>query len=190
MKVFAVGALVALAMLMAQMAPAAHAQAAVAQPVLPPNLEEALPQARLAGRGRLDVWGFQIYNASLWVAPGFQPAAFQDHVFALDLEYLRNFSRDEIAKRSLKEMRRLRSIPAEEAAQWEAQLRDALPDVKAGDRLTGLHRPREGVSFHFNGKPFKAISDPELARLFFGIWLSEATSQPALRRDLTSLAKP
>lgn len=179
---FAVGA--------AHMAPSVFAQADKAAATLPAEVREVLPEARLAGRARLNVWGFQIYDATLWVVPGFKADTFQDHDFALDLAYLRSFSSDDIAKQSLGEMGRQRQIPIDKAAAWERQLRDAIPDVKPGDRITGVHRPGQGASFLVNGKPYKAIRDAEFARLFFGIWLADATSEPAMRRELLSLVKP
>ena len=36
--------------------------------------------------------------------------------------------------------------------------------------------------FWINQKPLGVISDPQFAKLFFGIWLHEATSVPAIRR--------
>jgi Chalcone isomerase-like len=133
---------------------------------------------------------FVIFTAVALSAVQLSSVAFQNHWFALELEYLRDFSRADIAKRSLKEMRLRRPLPADKATRWEQQLRDAIPGVRQGDRITGLHRPGEGVSFQLNGGPFKSILDPELAQLFFGIWLSESTSEPALRRKLLSLPKP
>jgi hypothetical protein len=38
--------------------------------------------------------------------------------------------------------------------------------------------------FLLNGQPAGEIRDPEFARLFFGIWLSPRTSEPAMRRAL------
>ena len=180
----------ALALSAAQVSPVVFAQTTQSMAKPPLELRGSLPDGRLAGRARLKVWGFQVYNASLWVTNKFQPGAFQNHPFALELEYLRDFSREDIAERSLKEMLLQRPLPADKAARWERQLRDAIPDVRQGDRVTGLHRPGEGLSFLFNGEPVKTIADPELAQLFFGIWLSEATSEPALRRELLSLPKP
>jgi Chalcone isomerase-like len=178
-----------LAFAAAQVSPVVFAQTAQSTARPPLELRGFLPDGRLAGRARLKVWGFQVYDASLWVSSTFQPTAFQNHPFALDLEYLRDFSRDDIAKRSLKEMLLQKPLPADKVARWEQQLRDGIPNVRQGDRITGLHRPGEGLSFLFNGEPFKTIADPELAQLFFGIWLSEATSEPALRRELLSLPK-
>ena len=60
--------------------------------------------------------------------------------------------------------------------------------MSTGDRLLGVHLPGRGAQFYANGKPQGEIADPEFARLFFGIWLSEKTSAPKLRLTLLGLA--
>ncbi len=143
-----------------------------------------LPNARLAGQGLLRFWGLEVYQASLWVAPGFRPASFAEHPFALELEYRRSFQAGAIAERSLQEMRRLAPLSDEQARQWQQALQQILPDVRPGDRIVGLHRPGQGARFEQGGRLLGEIADPEFARLFFGIWLSSATSAPALRDAL------
>ncbi|MEN9905455.1 MAG: hypothetical protein RLZZ555_2020 [Pseudomonadota bacterium] len=143
-----------------------------------------LPGARLAGQGLLRFWGLEVYQASLWVAPGFRPAAYAEHPFALELEYRRAFRAGAIAERSLQEMRRQASISDEQARRWQLALQRVLPDVQPGDRIVGLHRPGSGARFEQGGRLLGEIADPEFARLFFGIWISPATSAPALRLAL------
>jgi hypothetical protein len=143
-----------------------------------------LPGARLAGSARFRFWGFDVYNASLWVRPGFQPQDFARHAFALELDYLRDFTGEAIAGRSLDEMRRIGSFSEAQALEWHTALRRALPDVKKGDRIAGLHVPGVGARFLLNGKPFGEVRDAAFAPLFFGIWLSPATSEPQLRQSL------
>jgi len=46
------------------------------------------------------------------------------------------------------------------------------------------------VRFLLNGKPYGEVRDPEFAPLFFGIWLSPATSEPALRQSLLAQVQP
>jgi hypothetical protein len=41
-----------------------------------------------------------------------------------------------------------------------------------------------GVEFWVNGQRTGAVADPQFARLFFGIWLDERSSQPRLRSQL------
>ncbi len=148
---------------------------------LPPSVLEG---ARLTGQATMKFLGFSVYHARLWTRPGFDAQRLGEQPLALELEYLRDFRGSAIAERSLQEMRRAASIPAEQAQRWLAQMERIFPDVKGGDRLTGLHLPGEGASFWHNGKPAGRVSDPHFARLFFGIWLAPTTSQPDLRLSL------
>ena len=151
---------------------------------VPAEVQQALPQAEALGQTRLRVWGFQIYDARLWVAPGFRAQRFDQHAAALELTYLRDFAAKDIAARSITEMRRSADISAGQAAQWQKEMQRVFPDIKQGDRLLGVHRPGVGASFWFNGRPAGEIADPAFARLFFGIWLSPQTSEPAMRTAL------
>ena len=58
------------------------------------------------GQTRLSVFGFQIYDARLWGAPGFGGNSYSSQPLALELTYLRDFKALDIAERSIKEMRR------------------------------------------------------------------------------------
>lgn len=149
-----------------------------------------LPAANPAGHGRLTYWGFEAYDARLWVAPGFRQGEFAAHAFALELSYLRDFKAADIARRSLQEMARSGAIEAGQARQWQAALQAALRDVRRGDRLTGIHKPGQGAVFLFNDKPSGEVPDPQFARQFFAIWLGERTSQPALRQALLAGTAP
>lgn len=157
---------------------------------LPAELRLALPTAALAGQAKLSFWGFDVYQASLWVAPGFSASAYADHRFALELAYLRDFSGADIAKRSLAEMGRQAPTSADQTTRWDAQMRALFPDVKAGDRLTGIHLPGVGARFVFNGRVAGEINDAEFARRFFAIWLSPQTSEPKLRLALLQQVSP
>ena len=57
-------------------------------------------------------------------------------------------------------------------------------DVKNGDRLTGIQRPGAAARFFFNGQFRGEVADAEFTRPFFGIWLSQRTSEPRLREQL------
>lgn len=155
-----------------------------ATPEARPEISAALPQGRLIGQGRLTVWGFQVYDARLWAASGFGADAYASQPLALELAYLRAFDAAEVAKRSLQEMRRSAAISEAQAAQWTTELLRVIPDVRPGDRITGVHRPGVGAAFWVNGRASGEIRDAEFARLFFGIWLSPNTSEPRLREAL------
>ena len=147
-----------------------------------------LSGAHLAGSGTLRFLGLEVYQAQLWVRPGFTPRTWANQPLALELRYARAFSADAIAKRSLEEMQRQQALTGAQTRHWQAQLAALLPDVAAGDRLAGLYEPGQGVRFLFNGQAHGQIDDPLFARLFFGIWLSPQSSEPTLRAAL--LAAP
>ena len=150
----------------------------------PPELHDSVPGAVLAGQSKFTFWGFEVYNAALWVEPGFKSAVFERHAFALELAYLRDFSNEEISNRSMDEMRRQGGSAVATPASWRQLLRTAFPDIRKGDRILGLHRPGEGAVFFTNGQRTGAIGDVDFARRFFGIWLAPETSEPKLRQAL------
>lgn len=154
----------------------------------PPDFGGLLGKVVLSGRKHFTFFGFAVYDASLWVEPGFRALDYERHGFALDLLYQRDFSNADITRRSIDEMTRLAPLADERKQTWEAWLRTAFPDVRKGDRITGIHRPSAGAAFLTNGRLTGRIEDPEFARLFFGIWLSPDTSEPALRQALLGLA--
>ena len=149
-----------------------------------PELASWLPQARLLGKGRLTVWGFQVYDARLWAVPGFKADNLASQSFALELAYLRDFTSKDIAERSITEMRLSAAISEDQANTWINELLRILPDIKKGDRVMGIHRPGTGAQLLVNGKALGEIRDVEFARLFFGIWLSPKTSEPKVRAAL------
>ncbi len=148
------------------------------------ELDSLLPQYRLVGKGRLAVWGLQVYDAKLWALPGFKPDDLPAQPFALELAYLRDFRSKDIAERSITEMRRSAAIVDAQAKTWITELQRLIPDIKKGDRVMGVHLPGNGAKFLVNGKPSGDIRDAEFARLFFGIWLSPKTSEPKVRAAL------
>ncbi|MFZ4626410.1 MAG: chalcone isomerase family protein [Rhodoferax sp.] len=155
-----------------------------------PEVNSALAEARLAGSIRLRVWGFEVYDAQLWVLPGFRAGQFAQYPLALSLRYLRSLKGAAIAEHSLKEMRGVGPIAPAQADPWLRAMTQTFPDVQAGDRLTGLHQPGVGARFWLNGQPHGDIADANFSSAFFGIWLAEGTSEPAMRRELLANAAP
>jgi hypothetical protein len=153
-----------------------------------PTTSAALQDKQLLGQSRLRVWGFEVYDARLWTSPGFDAQRFEQHRFALELNYLRSFKGRDIAERSIKEMQDLASIAPEQASRWVAAMAELFPDVQRGDRITGVHVPGSGARFYLNGRLRGELADEAFSRLFFGIWLSPRTSQPAMRATLIQAA--
>lgn len=157
---------------------------APAQAELPDPVTQAVGQPRLAGQGQMRFLGLRIYDARLWVGPGFDAQTFGAFPLALELTYHRAFSAQAIAERSVQEIGRQRTLDAQQAARWTAALAQWLPDVQPGDRLTGLYLPGQGMRLWRGGQLLGQLSDADLAQHFFGIWLSPQTSEPRLRSAL------
>lgn len=160
------------------------ARAAALPEPIPAMVTQALPEAYLRGQAQMRVWGLRIYHARLWVTPAFDPQAFTATPLALELRYQRAFKGAAIAQRSIEEMQRQQPIAAPLAQRWQAALTAVFPDVQAGERLTGVYEPHQGLRFWHDQQPLAPIDDAELARRFYAIWLSPQTSAPSLRRAL------
>ncbi|MDP2419529.1 MAG: chalcone isomerase family protein [Hydrogenophaga sp.] len=156
-----------------------------------PTVRAALQDKQLQGQARLRVWGFEVYDASLWASPGFDAQRYEQHRFGLELSYLRSLKGRAIAERSIEEMRGIADISPEQATRWLAAMSELFPDVQRGDRITGVHVPGSGARFYLNDRLRGELADDAFSRLFFGIWLSPKTSQPAMRATLLqSVAAP
>ena len=164
-------------------APLGWAQTAAVAP--PAELATDLPDARLRGSALMRFFGLHIYDIRLWTAAAAADPA--QPPLALELIYGRKLVGEQIASRSLDEMRRVGSPSEAQASRWRAAMGQLFPDVVAGDRLTGVMRSDGVARFHFNGQLRGEIADADFSRLFFGIWLSPRTSEPRLRAQLLGL---
>jgi hypothetical protein len=150
----------------------------------PPEVAGGLPDPRLVGQGRLTFLLLHVYDIRLWTTADFAPERWAEAPLALEITYARTLYGDAIAERSLEEMQRQGELPAGRGEAWLAEMKRLFPDVRAGDRLTGVHSPGQGARFYLNGQLRGAVRDPDFTRRFFGIWLSAQTSEPGLRERL------
>jgi hypothetical protein len=169
----------------------AHANAAVPTP---PELRAPWPDqapARLQGQGRLRFLGLSIYDIRLWARADqpVTPESWPRQALALEIIYRRGLVGRLIAERSIKEMERAGPLEAAQSERWLRDMTTWFPDVAEGDRLTGLHAPGTDAPARFfhNGQARGSADDAAFARRFFGIWLDEKTSEPALREQLLGL---
>ena len=169
-------------------APAPAASASMAASSRPAEVSTELPGAKLLGAGRLRFLGLRVYEARLWVSAPAMAADWAAAPLALELEYARSLSGVRIAERSLSEMERQGEIEPAKAQRWLSAMKQIFPDVDASDRITGVNVPGMGARFFINSRLKGDLRDPEFARLFFGIWLSPKTSEPALREALLGKA--
>jgi hypothetical protein len=124
-------------------------------------------------------------------APGFSLRPSHPSFFRPgELQYLRKLEGSAIASRSIDEMRRLGSFTDAQAQAWLTVMREMFPNVSVGERITGINLPGEGAEFWVNGLRVGVVKDVNFARLFFGIWLDERTSEPKMRAQLLQGLQP
>jgi hypothetical protein len=149
------------------------------------SLADASPASlKPVGSGELTWLGLTVYHATLLTPEGsFEP----ETQHALKLDYQFRFSKEQLAKASLKEIERLYGKQTDGPA-IIAQLEAVLSDVRKGDYILGLHQPGKGASFYNHDGFLGTLEDPKLARDFFSIWLHPDTSEPDLRAQLLGFA--
>ena len=157
------------------------AMPAMAITAKPPEIATVIASEKPYGEARLRKLGFHVYDASLW----HDGDTWQiDSLYALTLTYAMNFTPQELAERSIEEMRRTTAISDAVETSRYTRLIKLFPTVKPGDRITALYQPPGNVSFFHNGTPTGSIAEPDFARAFMGIWLSDKTSEPVMRSRL------
>lgn len=153
---------------------------------LPPEIQAATAGAgghfRQLGSGEMRWFGLKIYDAALWVPAGSAWSA--DAAFALAIRYARNIAGEQLVDSSIDEIRRLGFGDEVRLTHWRSELTRALPSVAPGDVLVGARIPGAGARFWHDGRPTAELTDPDLARAFFAIWLDIRTREPALRARL------
>ncbi|MCC5857119.1 MAG: chalcone isomerase family protein [Ectothiorhodospiraceae bacterium] len=147
---------------------------------LPGPVEYRFPEMEAVGQGDLRWFGFNVYRATLWAPEGrYSP----ERPFALEIIYRRDFTADQLSGASGQELERLGYAP-EDVSRWERVMRNIFPDVRSGERITGLADGNGGVLFYHDDRQVGHVTDPGFAEAFFAIWLDERTRNGRLRSAL------
>jgi hypothetical protein len=168
----------------------AQAQTTSDQLQTKPPSAAALRTPRLVGQQRFTYWGFEVYDASLWASSPFVAEDWAKQVLVLELRYLRDFKGADIAQRSMDEMQGQRLLSNTQQSSWSTTLQSIIPNVRAGERVTGIYNPDKGMQLLHQDRVLGELRDPELAQRFLGIWLAPETSQRKLRQQLLAGAQP
>jgi Chalcone isomerase-like len=155
-----------------------------------PQLRNALRTPRLVGQQRFTYWGFEVYDASLWASAPFAPDDWSKQLLVLELRYLRDFKGADIAQRSIDEMQGQRPLSTIQQNNWSATLQALIPNVRTGERITGIYTPDKGMQLLHQDRLLGDMRDTDLAQRFLGIWLAPETSQRKLRQQLLAGAQP
>lgn len=161
---------------LAALAPMPAAAQTLAAPVA-----AAAPNLTVQGEGTMRFFGLKVYDVRLWTLMSRFTHA---EPFALELVYDMSLKGKDIAERSVTEMRGIGVKDEDKLKRWGEVMARVFPDVKAGDALIGVSIPGKEARFYNREKLIASIPDPEFARAFFDIWLSDKTSAPGVRSKL------
>lgn len=162
--------------------PATSAAAPAALPA-PEELSALASGWTLRGSGVLRFFGFKAYDAHLWMTDAGAGFSYT-RPFALDIRYDMSIKGEDIVNTSLIELSRITPATTEQLKAWTALMNTVFVDVKAGDRLVGVHLPGRGVRFFLNGRLLGESADTAFSEAFFNIWLDPQTKRLDLRARL------
>ena len=132
------------------------------------------------GHSRYNLLFLPVYDVVLQVPSGnfhFPQSA----PYTMDFEWKRDVDAEDILEIVRKQWK-LQKL--QWPAQWMERLQRVIPDVEKGDHLRVEVHSNHTATVSRNGKPMASIEDRDLVLAFAGIWLSERTGYPAMRKQL------
>ena len=150
---------------------------AIASP--PPSAQ--ITTIPVVGQGTLSVAFWDIYQATLRAPNG---AYTPTQPFALSLTYLRNVSKKNLIKETKKQFKKMGQSSPSNIANWLTKLDELWVDVQENETITLYVDDEQYAHFYHDTQWLGIIEDPAFSAAFANIWLSENTSEPALRTQL------
>ena len=131
---------------------------------------QQVPDAKLVGEARFQVFFFKIYDAQLY-APGgvYDPKG----VYALRLNYLVDAKEDRIIKQTVKEMKRMKAASHAKIESWVPVMEDAFIDMEEGSFADFIRTEDGTLTLAANGREISRIADKRLVRALMNIWLGK-----------------
>jgi len=148
---------------------------------IPQVIEKSFKSTFLIGYSSLHFIGFKVYDIALWSE---NENFSYEKKFAIFIRYNMNFSKENLAKKSIEEIEKLHVLSQEEHKNYLAQLTKIFSSVKKGDEKVAIFLPGKGVELFYNGKLNGKVTDTKLARFFIDIWLDEKGSYPKVTREI------
>ena len=141
----------------------------------------------LKGQTVLTYLWTDVYAAALYRAPGVsaRKAVTELHDQRLELYYFRDIGRSDVIKAAITTLQRQQPPAILARLQGELDiLHQSFKDIRRGDRYALDYRVAEGLNLERNGQVIFSSRDPELARVYFDIWLAPQGLSPPLRETL------
>lgn len=139
---------------------------------------------KLVGKGEMHKLFWHVYDTALYTPSGsYNP----NEPYALENTYHMDFIPEELADRTIDEMKHQMQMSEAQETAWRNKLIEIWPTVKEGDVIRAEATPKKQVVFYHNRKHVGTISDPQFVAPFMDIWLGERTTEPGLRTAILGL---
>lgn len=143
--------------------------------------KSVVTNAEKMGTGRFTYLGMTPFNVTLYAPDGqYDP----NNPFAVQLIFQRKIKASRIVSVSINEIKRQGFKDNARLTDWRTQLESFMPTMEKNGDITGVRNGQGHAIFYLNGSQIGAIRDDQFSQYFFGIWLSEKSRSPALRRQL------
>ena len=136
----------------------------------------------MIGKATFSILFWDVYNSKLLTTSGKFPMQSNNETLIYKIEYLKNATAEELITHTIEQWQHL-EVTAQNYQPFLPKLSKIWPDIKSGDSLA-LVMTQQSSAFYYNNKLVGSIDDPKFGPLFLDIWLSEKTSEPALRQQL------
>ena len=102
---------------------------------------------------------------------------------ALELNYLREISKEDIVEITIEEIIDLGFTDKSIISHWTDELLQIFPNVDNGTQNTGIKTKEDKTLFFLEEKEIGKIDNADFSKYFFDIWLHENTKVPKLRKS-------
>ena len=146
---------------------------------------QQVPDAKLVGEARFEIFFFKIYDAQLFAPDGvYDPRG----VYALRLNYLVDAKEDRIIKQTVKEMKRMKAASHAKIESWVPLMEEAFIDMDEGSFADFIRMADGTLTLAANGKEISRIVDKRLVRALMNIWLGKKVRDEEFRDKLMGRA--
>ncbi|MEB0040911.1 MULTISPECIES: chalcone isomerase family protein [unclassified Pseudomonas] len=153
----------------------------------PSQLSDKTPALALKGQGVLTYLWADVYAAALFNEPSLsaQQAFSEQRAQCLELYYFRDIDRSDVIKAADATLARQQDEATLARLKPELdQLHASFHNIQRGDRYLLSFLPQHGLSLERNGQVIFKSANPELSRVYFGLWLGPDGLSKSLRKAL------
>ena len=130
----------------------------------------------LRGVSTFRYWGLRVYTGALYMpASATSPdAALGEIPKKLVLRYHRSVTVDQFVEKSEETLEENPRLSLDQLRPFLSRMKSMYAPVKEGDAYAITYNPAQGaLSLFFNERLLGTIDNPEFARAYFGIWVSD-----------------